>query len=307
MALLPPEPNHHGSSIMLQSARPRDSSTPFTGASIYLHSLYLTPGAVNADQVPLGPSWKPPTLSPWHEEPQKQNAKFFPPAAWVHGSQRRHPHLPAPRPSGPDPTFPYPSSGRGQPPAPARSHHVPWAGAAARRRGGLAPGPSPASPSSRPSLTVLRWELGSGGGCMPARPLALPRASGTAAVRVGTAAGGGGHPPRSCCGCGGALRSAPGLREGGGGRGEGEGAWSAAVKRFRDAGGAARSVRGAEAAGRAAEGRSRARFRHGSLSRDLAARGPGLNARGEKRVRGWGGRLVRGVPSVLLLAVIAAL
>lgn len=142
---------------------------------------------------------------------------------------------------------------------------------------------------------------------MPAQPLALPRASGTAAVGVGTAAGGGGHPPRSCCGCGGALRSAPGLREGGGGRGEGEGAWSAAVKRFRDAGGAARSVRGAEAAGRAAEGRSRARFRHGSVSRDLAARGPGLNARGEKRVRGWGGRLVRGVPSVLLLAVIAAL
>lgn len=99
----------------------------------------------------------------------------------------------------------------------------------------------------------------------------------------------------------------PGSSRRGGGRGEGEGAWSAAVKRFRDAGGAARSVRGAEAAGRAAEGRSRARFRHGSLSRDLAARGPGLNARGEKRVRGWGGRLVRGVPSVLLLAVIAAL
>lgn len=168
MALLPPEPNHHGSSIMLQSARPRDSSTPFTGASIYLHSLYLTPGAVNADQVPLGPSWKPPTLSPWHEEPQKQNAKFFPPAAWVHGSQRRHPHLPAPRPSGPDPTFPYPSSGRGQPPAPARSHHIPWAG---RRRGGAEASPparpQPPLPPGRPSPCCAGSSAPAAAACPP--------------------------------------------------------------------------------------------------------------------------------------------
>lgn len=85
----------------------------------------------------------------------------------------------------------------------------------------------------------------------------------------------GGTPPAPAAGAG-ALSGLPRVSEKGGKEGEGEGAWSAAVKRFRDAGGAARSVRGAEAAGRAAEGRGPARFRHGVRSREIWRRGAGV-------------------------------
>lgn len=181
MALLPPEPNHHGSSIMLQSARPRDSSTPFTGASIYLHSLYLTPGAVNADQVPSAPPGSHPPSRPGTKSPKNKTESssrrlrgYTAANAATRTSRRRAPAAPT-RPS-PTPvqaggsrllrpaltTFPGPGRRRGgaeaspparpQPPLPPGRPSPCCAGSSAPAAAACPPGPSlcPGPPGRRP-------------------------------------------------------------------------------------------------------------------------------------------------------------
>lgn len=198
---------------MLQSAHPRDISTPFyprshlfTPPISHTGSSPRRPGAPPGNRPPTRPGTKSPK-NKTQSSPRRLRGCTAANAA-TRCSRRRAPAAPT-RP----PRTPIQAEGS----RPLRPALTTFPGPGRRRDGAEAspPARSPASPPSRPSLTVLRWELGSGGGCMPARPLALPRASGTAAVGVGTAAVGGGRPPRSYCGCGGALRSAPGLREGG--------------------------------------------------------------------------------------------